>query len=111
MATSLMRARHSDLDAVRSQWERAIELQAPGVLDLRLTEYCGDAVTRERLVAVLEEVESVLVAFGERVPLTHLKQICKVPGLLFEGPFPTRHLLAAVRCLLELVRAGPQAAS
>lgn len=98
--------RNSDcqsLFAVAETWTRAIEGHAPGVVDLPVQEFASDAVVRQCLASLLDNLESSLSEWGDEVPLTYLKMNCQVPGVVFERPYPTHHLVGATRRLRELI--------
>lgn len=103
LSMAVIRARHPELDVVRAQWDDAVRFHAPGVLELSLDEPATKPALREKLIAVFRDVESDLLACGDTVPLARIRADCKVSGVHFERPYPTRHLLLTVRGLLQLL--------
>jgi hypothetical protein len=104
--SSMKNADKEKLSDIATTWERAIETNAPGVVDLPVEEYANNADTRTHLVSLLTAFEASLSDQGDEVPLAHLKQECRIPGVVFERPYPIHRLLDAVRQLRDLIGRG-----
>lgn len=89
-------------------WENAIAMHAPGVIDLRVQEWANDEEARIPLITLFANLESSLGDWGDEIPLVHLKEDCRIPGVVFEGPYPTRHLAGAACQLRQLLAHGRQ---
>jgi len=107
MVLSSLREQGGDeLVSIEEEWQRALDTHATGVIDLPLQKYANDEYVGMSLISHLSDLESSLIAYGDEVPLSHLKKHCKIPGVVFEGPYPTCHVVAAVRSLRGLIQAA-----
>ncbi len=105
LLSDLTDADRETLGALPQEWETAVETNAPGVVDLPVERYANDDTARPRLVSLLAGVESSLSSNGD-VPLARLKGDLRVPGVMFERPYPSGRLLDASKRLRGLIDSG-----
>lgn len=104
--SSMTEAKKRKLATTVETLEGVLAMHAPGVVDLRMQDWVNDGETRSTLISLLANIETSLSEWGDAVPLAHLKEECRIPGVIFEEPYPTRLLAEAARQLRQLIARG-----
>ena len=94
-----------------THWRRSVEQRAPGVIEPGLVTISEDSEAEKQLPLLLAEVESMVIAFGNAIPVEVQQARWPIPGLALHAPGPTAAVQGTLRDIRRLFATATHSAT